>query len=162
MKQDFSLTIICSIQIIVAQNGCWNFKAGTKREKKSKSEEGQKTLRRIRRMKQAGMLIGKEWSSDPIAAFCMLPRFIWPKLIASSASTTCLCEGRMTENSLFMTEFQVLDNLTPRRIMLKIVQHGNKKHIKRRVVEADLMQKVSEKSQGLHGLIHKQLHQLVV
>jgi|UniRef100_U5GR39 hypothetical protein len=68
----------------------------------------------------------------------------------------------MTENSLFMTEFQVLDNLTPRRIMLKIVQHGNKKHIKRRVVEADLMQKVSEKSQGLHGLIHKQLHQLVV
>jgi hypothetical protein len=46
--------------------------------------------------------------------------------------------------------------------MLKIVQHGNKKHIKRRVVEADLMQKVSEKSQGLHGLIHKQLHQLVV
>lgn len=92
MKQDFSLTIICSIQIIVAQNGCWNFKAGTKREKKSKSEEGQKTLRRIRRMKQAGMLIGKEWSSDPIAAFCMLPRFIWPKLIASSASTTFLCE----------------------------------------------------------------------
>lgn len=45
-------------------------------KKKSKSEEGQKTLRRIRRMKQAGMLIGKEWSSDPIAAFCMLPRFI--------------------------------------------------------------------------------------
>jgi hypothetical protein len=46
--------------------------------------------------------------------------------------------------------------------MLKIVQHGNKKHIKRWVVEADLMQKDSEKSQGLHGLIHKQLDQLLV
>lgn len=160
MKQDFSLTIICSIQIIVAQNGCWNIKAGTKREKKSKSEEGQKTLRRTRRMKQAGMLIGKEWSSDPIAALCKLPRFIWPKLIASSASTTFLCEGK--NDRKFTLHDWISDNLTPRRIMLKIVQHGNKKHIKRRVVEADLMQKVSEKSQGLHGLIHKQLDQLVV
>lgn len=68
----------------------------------------------------------------------------------------------MTENSLFMTDFQVLDNLTPRRIMLKIVQHGNKNNIKRRVVEADLMERVSEKSWGLHGSSHKQLDQLVV
>lgn len=68
----------------------------------------------------------------------------------------------MTENSLFMTDFQVLDNLTPSRIMLKIVQHGNKNNIKRRVVEADLMERVSEKSWGLHGSSHKQLDQLVV
>lgn len=37
-------------------------------KKKSKSEEEQKKLSRIRRMKQAEMLIRKEWSGDPIAA----------------------------------------------------------------------------------------------